>query len=171
LNFIKHNDEVYYSEAPVITVGPAEIDFLKNAAAENTRRRARLCTHPGIEDALHEMLIVHMDSTYVRPHKHLGKSESFHIIEGALKVFLFTDDGELTDTIDFGASGSGRNFYYRLSTPMFHSVLPVSDFVVFHEVTNGPFDRADCVFAPWAPSEDGTADEQSAFMAKLNSNS
>jgi hypothetical protein len=26
-------------------------------------------------------------------------------------------------------------------------------YVVFHETTNGPFDRAETEFAPWAPAE------------------
>ena len=167
LDFIKQNEEVFYTRRSVTTVGPAEINFLKAAAAGNSRRRARLCAHPDMDDALHEMLIVHMGGTYVRPHKHLGKSESFHMIEGALKVFLFSDEGQLEDTIELGALETGRRFFYRLSTPKFHSVLPESDIVVFHEVTNGPFDRADCVFAPWAPAEDADADEQRQFMNNI----
>jgi len=167
LDFIKQNDEVFYTDRSVITIGLAELDFLKAAAAANPRRRARLCAHPDTADVLHEMVIVHMGGTYVQPHKHLGKSESFHVVEGELTVFLFSDDGALTDTIELGAPGSSRSFYYRQSTPVFHSVLPESDVVVFHEVTNGPFRPEECLFAPWAPAEDGSPDEQAAFMAKL----
>ena len=167
MDFKKYNDEVFYSDHPVTTVGPAEIDFLKRAAADNPRRRARLCAHPDTKDALHEMMIVHMGGTYVRLHKHLGKSESFHLIEGALTVFLFSDEGRIVDKIELGATGSGRSFFYRLSTPMFHTVLPETATVVFHEVTNGPFDPAEGVFAHWAPAEDGNVADQRRFVDNL----
>ena len=163
----KFNDEVYYSDEPVVTAGPEQIDFLKSTAAANPRKRARICAHPNTGDALHEMLIVHMGGLYVRPHKHLGKSESFHMIEGRLKVFLFDDEGNHTETVALGAPGGDRQFYYRLSKPMFHSVYPETEVVVFHEVTNGPFDAADCVFATWAPAEDAPAEERRAFMDKF----
>lgn len=165
--FRRLNEEVYVADRPVTRVTGREIDFLKQVAATNARHRARLCAHGDVGDALHEMLIVHMGGTYVRPHKHLAKSESFHIVEGRLTVFLFDDDGRLVEAIHMGAPGSGHAFFYRLSTPMFHSVLPESDFVVFHEVTNGPFDRRDTIFAPWAPAEDSAPEEQDRFMRSV----
>ena len=36
--------------------------------------------------------------------------------------------------------------------------------MVFHEVTNGPFDLADKINAEWAPAEDGDPAAQDAFM-------
>ena len=41
-----------------------------------------------------------------------------------------------------------------------------SDVLVFHETTNGPFDRKDTVFAPWSP-EDGDPQGIDAFMTAL----
>lgn len=35
------------------------------------------------------MLIVMAKGSYIRPHKHKNKSESFHIIEGLLDVIVF----------------------------------------------------------------------------------
>ena len=78
-------------------------------ALGNTRERVRLCTHQSVEDAVHEMLIVHIKGTYIRPHKHPNKSESFHIIEGNLDVVVFDDAGDLLEVIDQwgNAGGSG----------------------------------------------------------------
>jgi hypothetical protein len=39
--------------------------------------------------------------------------------------------------------------------PAFHTVLPLDDVVVFHETTNGPFEKSDALLAEWAPSEPG----------------
>jgi cupin fold WbuC family metalloprotein len=154
MNFIKESDEVYRTHGTLAKVAGDDVVFLKAQAAKNERRRVRLCAHPDNADLLHEMLIIHVQNTYVAPHKHVNKSESFHIIEGALSVFLFDDDGRVIETIRMGEVTSSRVFYYRLSSSIYHSVLPESEFVVFHEVTNGPFDRQDMIIAPWAPAEE-----------------
>ena len=154
MNFTKESDEVYRTHGTLAKVTEDDVIYLKAQAAKNERRRVRLCAHPDNTDLLHEMLIIHVQNTYVAPHKHINKSESFHIIEGTLRVFLFDDDGKVTETIRMGEAKSGRVFYYRLSSSIYHSILPESEFVVFHEVTNGPFDRQDMIIAPWAPEED-----------------
>ena len=165
--FIKESDEVYYTDGPILTVEGSDIQFLKDRARENPRRRVRLCAHPDVNDTLHEMLIVHANSNYVQPHKHLGKSESFHIIEGRLCIVLFDDNGNATGEIPMAEAGSGQAFYYRLSESRFHTVVPLSDWVVFHEVTNGPFDRTETVFAPWAPADDDDDTAQQVFLKTL----
>lgn len=99
------------------------------------------------------MLIVHERGVYVPPHKHPGKTESTHIIEGLVDVVVFNDDGKIESVIRMGDYASGRMFYYRMAVPLFHTLIIRSDVLVFHETTNGPFDRRDTIFAPWAPEE------------------
>src|SRR6478609_9998623 len=83
------NPEVYYSDDAIVTADDATIAELKRIAAQNSRLRSRLCTHPDPASGLHEMLIVHHRQAYVRPHKHLGKPVSFHLIEGSARVVIF----------------------------------------------------------------------------------
>lgn len=169
MTFFRQSAEVYYTTSDVTTVSAQDIAFLKARAAENPRRRARLCAHRDVSDPLHEMLIVHMRGSYVQPHKHLGKSESFHMVEGRLKIFLFDDEGRRTATIDMSEPALGASFFYRLASSTFHSVHPETEFVVFHEVTNGPFvPQRDTVSAPWAPSEVDLVG-QAVFLASLAS--
>jgi len=149
----KQNDEVIYTEDQVVQVKFSDIQWLKKQAECNLRKRARLCTHRTVEDLLHEMLIVHEKGTYIRPHKHLNKTESVHIIDGLVDVVVFDDDGNITDVMQMGDYKSGRVFYYRMQYPYFHTLLIHSDILLFHEATNGPFDRKNMVFAPWAPDE------------------
>lgn len=162
--FTEITEEVYSATGSLTTAPDAAISFLKEAAYRNKRRRARLCAHPNNADSLHEMLIAHQGGMYVQPHKHLRKSESFHMIEGRLKIFLFDDNGTWLQTIQMSPPGNGDTFYYRLNSETFHSVLPESEYVVFHEVTNGPFDLADKINAPWAPAEDDDPAIQNAFI-------
>jgi cupin fold WbuC family metalloprotein len=168
MDIIRESEEVYRTRGYLTVISAEDIKFLKDRAKANVRKRIRLCAHPDSQDPLHEMLIVHMNDAYVPPHKHISKSESFHIIEGKLTVFIFDDNGNVKETIKMGDLVSGRIFYYRMSSSLFHTVWPESEFVVFHEVTNGPFDRRQMIIAPWAPGDDDL-DAQKVFRSSLAS--
>jgi len=165
--YIFQNPEVLYSEAALTTVNQSDIEHFKQLSSLNPRKRIRLCAHPKPDDGLHEMLIVHERGAYVRPHKHPGKTESTHIIEGLVDVVIFDSIGQITSVVSMGDYASGRTFYYRMATPVFHTLIIRSDVLVFHETINGPFDRRNTIFAPWAP-EDGDVNSVSTFMATLD---
>ncbi len=162
----QHNAEVLYSEEAIATANQSDIENFKNLSSHNHRKRIRLCAHPDQSDSLHEMLIVHEKGAYVRPHMHPGKSESTHIIEGLVDVLLFDDRGRIERVIRMGDYASGRIFYYRMTTPIFHTLIIQSEFLVFHETTNGPFDRTATLFAPWAP-EENDVNSVNDFIADL----
>ncbi len=145
--------EIFYPDKKIVTVDRSDIEFLKQKAFENERKRSRLCAHQDVSDALHEMLIIHTMETYVHPHKHLSKSESLTILEGSANVFIFDETGAISEVIQMGDYQSGKTFYYRISESLYHTLIILSKVVVFHEATNGPFNRADTIFAPWAPEE------------------
>jgi cupin fold WbuC family metalloprotein len=147
------SSEVLYAADPVVTIDAAGVAQLKRDGEQNARRRIRLCAHRSIDDPVHEMLIVHTNETYVRPHKHLSKSESFHVVEGEVDVVIFDDLGRVADVIEMAPFHSGRPFFYRIADPLFHTLLIRSPVLVFHETTTGPFRREDTVMAPWAPAD------------------
>lgn len=157
MRFRRFNDEVLFSEDRILKVGHREIEYLKEHAALNQRRRIRLCAHKDPDDQVHEMLIVHSKNTYVRPHKHLTKSESFHIIEGCVDVIIFSDAGKVIEVVQMGDYLSGRKFFYMLSEPLYHTLIIHSQLLVFHESTNGPFRKSDLVCPTWAPDESDEA--------------
>lgn len=166
MNIKQINEEVFIAEDRIVRVGHQDIEFFKEKSKHNQRKRIRLCAHRDVEDKVHEMLIIHTRDTYVRPHKHLNKSESFHIIEGSANVVIFDDDGNITEVIQMGDYSSGHKFYYRISDPYYHTLNITSELLVFHETTKGPFRRADTIVAPWSPEEgDGAAVKQ--FMEQL----
>ena len=152
-NIRASGDEVFLAAGGIVRVTAEDVAAVKARGTTNARRRARLCAHPGPADRLHEMLIVLDRETYIRPHRHAGKSESFHIIEGELDVVVYHDDGTVRDVIRMGTYNSGRAFFYRLMEPCYHSVLINTPYALFHETTNGPFDRAGTEFAPWSPAD------------------
>ncbi|QQO22532.1 WbuC family cupin fold metalloprotein [Bradyrhizobium diazoefficiens] len=154
------NPEVYYSDDAIVTANDATIAELKRIAAGNPRLRSRLCTHPDPSSGLHEMLIVHHREAYVRPHKHFGKPESFHVIEGSAQVVIFEDDGRIRDVLEMAPYGQGKHFYYRMPEQVFHSILITSEWLVFHETTAGPFDPSRTAFPDWAPDGNDAAEVQ-----------
>ena len=112
------------------------------------------------------MLIVHARGSYVRPHRHPGKTESMHIIEGAADLVVFDGTGDVESVTVLGDYPSGNAFFHRMAAPLFHTLLVRSDVFVFHETTNGPFDCRDTEFAPWAPGE-GDVEGVALFLANL----
>src|SRR5437764_7832789 len=94
---------VFQADGPIVGVTREEIGFLRSKAVESPGGRARLCAHPGPQDATQEMLIVlGRGTTYIHPHVHPGKVESFHVMEGRMTVVLFEDDGKILEVVKMG---------------------------------------------------------------------
>ena len=88
----KFNEEVLFAADAIVQIDASDIEELKQKAKKNPRKRIRICVHKDKKDKIHEMLIVHEKSCYVRPHKHINKVESFHIIEGEVDILLFDEN-------------------------------------------------------------------------------
>jgi cupin fold WbuC family metalloprotein len=143
---------IFYSRHPMPLLNAGVIEILKNSARTNSKRRARFCAHPSPEADQHDMLIVSHRDTYVAPHRHLEKSESFAILEGTGLVLLFADEGTLLQVERMGPPASGRPFFYRMPPQQFHSLKIESELLIFLESTNGPFRIDEMENAAWAPA-------------------
>ena len=161
------SDEVFYAEGRIVTLGLSDLDFLKLQAKRNLRKRARLCTHVHVGDPLHEMLIINLRDTYVRPHKNTDKPKSFQVLEGAMDVVMFDDAGEVRAVTRLGHYGSGFPSYFRLHETRYHTLRTLSDLVLFLETTIGPFRPGDTVFAPWSP-EDAKHEECARYLERID---
>ena len=145
------SDEIFFGDTPVVAVDRSQVDYLKAQANANSSGKSRLCAHSGAEEKLHDMIIVHARGAYVRPHRHLDRGESLHVIEGTADVFLFEDDGTIRSVVPVGDAPSGQAFFFRVSLPVYHCLRVTSDALVFHEATTGPFEKQATVYAPWSP--------------------
>ncbi len=147
------SDDVFVADAPIVRLGQTELDLVRRQAAASPRKRARICAHHENSEAVHEMLIAMAADSYIHPHKHLDKGESFHVVEGQVDVVVLDDDGQVSDVIEMGEIDSGRSFFYRFSDRRYHTLLIRTDMLVVHEVTRGPFDPEATLLAPFAPPE------------------
>ena len=150
----RNHDAVFVAKDSIVVLGDEELAFVCQQALSSPRQRARICAHRHSEDLLHEMFIALSKQTYMQPHRHRQKSESFHIVEGEVDVVLFEDDGAIHEIVCLGPVGTGRACFYRLDSLRYHTLVIRSELLVMHEVTNGPFDRRLTEYATFAPGED-----------------
>ena len=144
-----------FVQSDIARVSLTDLDDLKQEAHQSPSNRFRLCLHRNTEEKVHEMINVFCQGTYIQPHRHpKTKSESYHIISGALNVYLFDDNGKVYEKIEMGEIGSGKSFILRMSNSPWHMPVPFSDIVIFDETFSGPFEsKRDVSYAPWAPDE------------------
>lgn len=150
MKYRKESNEVLYSLEEVTNLRGEDLEELKRLAELNPRKRIRICTHTTPEDHMHEMIIVHSKEAVVPIHKHLDRAESFTIFEGEATVEIYSEDGKKIDSIEMGEVTSGKAFYYRINKNTYHTLKIKSDYLVFHEVTEGPFQREMSMNAPWS---------------------
>lgn len=126
---------------------------LLEAARASPRRRMNHDLHTGPTDNPHRFLNAMIAGTYVRPHRHRDppKSESFVVLDGAVAVFVFDDEGAVVERHDLGAGGVRG---VDLPPGVWHSLVVLGEHAVIYEVKPGPWDPAtDKEMAPWAPPE------------------
>ena len=156
---------VFHNQEDILEVRDNWLIRLKEEASQADRRRARLCLHMSESDSMQEMLIVFCRDAQIKPHRTLNKSESFHVVEGGLKMVMFNDDGTVDHSFEMGPPGSGQAFMARFSSSPWYTYVPTSEFVDIHEISRGPFDPAATAFPDWAP-DDGP--ELRAFLDRVS---
>jgi cupin fold WbuC family metalloprotein len=158
VKWAEEGEGILYPEQPdeLVAISGEDLDYLEKVARSSGRRRSRICAHTSVEAVIHEMVIYHPKETYVHPHKHLNKDESFHLICGEIDLVMFDEGGNVVDVLPMGGHASGKAFFYRVSSGIFHTQLFRED-TIFHEVTKGPFDKKDTIVADWAPDEKNPA--------------
>jgi cupin fold WbuC family metalloprotein len=145
--------------------GEAEIAFLKSQAALSPRRRSRICAHASPDALVHEMLIAHHRSCYVRPHRHPEKAESLTVVEGRARAIFYDDDGAVSSVLQLGEPKTAT-FAYRVGAGRYHSLLIESEWLIFLEVAQGPFSPDSSTFPSWAPDGNDTG-AVSDFEARI----
>lgn len=144
-----------FSTEEIVEVNQDVIEDLKMRASNADDRKFRLCLHQNPEDLLHQSVIVFCQDAYVQPHRHpVGKFESYQIIEGGYDFYFFDDYGNTTRSMYISDQSKESTFFFRIDGSLWHMPVPRTEFVVFHEISMGPYDRdRDVEFASWAPDE------------------
>jgi cupin fold WbuC family metalloprotein len=149
------------------------VQLIDEALLEATLARARTAPrgrinhnfHPDMASNPHRFLNAWTRGSYAAPHRHLQvpKPESFVVLRGELALFIFDDQGRVTERHVLGRNGVVG---LDLAPGLWHTVAALSETAICFEVKAGPYDVAtDKEFAPWAPRE---GDENAAeYLAGL----
>ncbi|WP_376967315.1 WbuC family cupin fold metalloprotein (plasmid) [Azospirillum sp. A26] len=142
-------EEVLAATEDLSTVTPADLESLKGRAAAAPRRRARILLHGDPAASRHEMLIAMGLGQYLPPHRNESGAKSYTLLEGALVLVRFDDDGTVRDHQWLAGNRPSVPFMARFERPVWHMCLYVSDPVVYIEHVPGPHTATR--FADWAP--------------------
>ena len=150
---------------PVQLIDEALLEATLARALTAPRGRINHNFHPDLASNPHRFLNAWTRGSYAAPHRHLQvpKPESFVMLRGELALFLFDDQGVVTERHILGRQGV---LGIDLAPGLWHTVAALSETAVCFEVKAGPYDAAtDKEFAPWAPREGqpGAAE----YLAKL----
>lgn len=137
-------------------ISTALLDAMTAKAAASPRRRAHYNLHSAPTDVVQRFVVVAQQDSYVRPHRHLTKTELCTVIRGRFEVVVFDEAGMVLSR-DIVGEGT-VNLAFELPHATWHTLLPLTDGAAFVEVKQGPYDPATAAeFAPWAPEEGSSA--------------
>ena len=170
---MKKNIGSKFYKKSIITLGRDDIKKLKKWTIKSPKKRFRICLHNDQSHLTQEMLICTSGYSYIRPHKHPKNiSESYHVLEGALRIYILNNNAKILKIINLSSPGEkkykSKNLIYRVSSPLYHLTVPLTKWTVYHEVTTGPFVKSKMVkYADFSPEEDAEPIKINEFLSKL----
>lgn len=133
-------------------ISTALLEEMSAKAAASPRRRVHHNLHASSGDPVQRFVVVFQRDSYVRPHRHVTKSELCVIIRGRFDVVAFDSDGTVTSRTVIGEGTP--NLAFELPEKTWHTLLPLTDGAAFLEVKEGPYEPGIAAeFAAWAPEE------------------
>lgn len=138
----------FFCQRLPVKIDASVIRELIQLGTSEGQRNVRICLHESPSARHHDMIILEHSSHYYRPHRHIDKGECFHVLQGELGIFAFTNEGDVIEAVRLGVGD-----IYRVQPGMYHAVMPLSDMVIYHENKPGLFLRdKDSLYPDWAPN-------------------
>lgn len=136
----------------------SEENFLRLTAIAKSSPRGRINHNfHELSEVYQRFLNVLTENTYIQPHKHTSKPETFIALKGEIACFLFDDNGNVTER--YLLSGNGPVYGIDILPGTYHTIVCLTESAACFEGKSGPYiPDADKEFARWAPAEnDGGA--------------
>ena len=141
------------------------LDRVSAQAKANERLRMNYNLHDSLDASVHRLLNALEPGTYLPPHRHQDKEETYLVLRGSLLAFFFDSNGNVTDKVCLNP----KIGIYGLEIPagMWHSIVVQEPDTVIFEVKKGPYQPLPPEdLAPWAPSSTDV-DGIKNFLEKL----
>ena len=140
------------------------IDKVIEEARTSPRLRMNYNFHPELSDPVQRLLNALEPWTYIRPHKHTTKEESFVLLHGTILAVSFNDDGTIRDHAVLSQATGILGIEFEENT--FHMLTSLETGSAVFEIKEGPFiPHTEGSSASWSPKE-GTP-EAKGFLAKI----
>ncbi len=140
------------------------LDKVSAEACKSPRLRMNYNFHPELADPVQRLLNALEPWTYIRPHKHSTKEESFVLLRGTVLAVVFNDDGTIRDHAILSPATGILGIEFEENC--YHMLTSLETGSVVYEVKEGPFvPHTEGTSAAWAPKE-GTP-EAKEFLAKV----
>jgi len=149
-----------------IRIGEKELEALRRDARTNPLKRARINLHQSPEDIIQEMVIALCKGSYICPHRQRNKEKSYSLIEGEMIVAFFNDLGRCTRSIRMGRERDRDPVVYRFASDEWHTVISLSETVIYVETTSGPYRPEETEFVSWGPNPEDDV-QREAFLASF----
>tara|TARA_B100001250_G_C19796740_1_gene789069 strand:- start:746 stop:1261 length:516 start_codon:yes stop_codon:yes gene_type:complete len=109
------------------------------------KKDIRICLHKNSKSRHHDMIILQQKKNFYKPHKHSKKGETYHIIKGSMICVIFKDSGKIEKTCIIK-----KNDIFRTPLNKYHTMMPLTNYVIYHESKPGPFlKKNDSIFPKW----------------------
>ena len=132
---------------PLQLVAAAQLDQLRQQAADAPRKRSHLLLHSGPDDQVQRLVIAAQPGTYVRPHQHSQQWEMLVLLRGRLDLLRFDGGGSVLDRKSLEPAAPVA----QIAMTEWHAAVAREPDTLLMEVKPGPY-RAN-EFADWAPEE------------------
>jgi cupin fold WbuC family metalloprotein len=140
------------------------IDSVIDQARTSLRLRMNYNFHPELSDPVQRLLNALEPWTYIRPHKHITKEESFVLLRGTALAVAFNDDGSIRDHAVLSQANGILGIEFEENS--YHMLTALETGTVVYEIKEGPFvPHTEGSSASWAPQE-GTPGAKD-FLAKV----
>lgn len=141
------------------------LDAVTSQAKENSRLRMNYNFHATMDAPIHRLLNALEPGTYLPPHRHRDKEETYLVLRGSLLAFFYDEAGDVTEKVLLNPS-EGK---YGLEIPpcTWHSIVALESGTVIFEIKKGPYSPLSPEdLASWAPA---ASDEEGAkgFMKRM----
>ena len=128
------------------------LDDVSDKAKQSHRLRMNHNFHPELSDPVQRLLNAMEPWTYVRPHRHPGKEESFVILRGTILAVTFNEDGKIRDHALLNTENG--TYGVEFEEGCYHMLTSLEPGSVVYEIKEGPFiPHSEDTSAPWAPPE------------------
>ena len=109
------------------------------------------------------MVIQVEKSSYIAPHRQLGKTKTYILLEGGMYVVFFDNLGNIENKLILRPWDKKGSTLLRFDSSPWHTVHSITKTSTYVETAEGPYKPESTQFAEWAPAN---KDSQGIFWLK-----